>query len=111
VQPEPPTTLMQVAVENVGVLRAGPALANLVTWCWSLQRHGPDMTPDQYADDWLVSVATAYRHRKAVLDAFEGVDLVQVAKLVDAHGKGRRTQRGALRVAGEIAPLRVVVER
>lgn len=106
----PERTLIEIAAENVGILKTGQALANLVTWCWSMNRHpGVELTAELYAEDWLVSKATGYRHRKLVFDAFDGVDLDQVAELIDQLGQGKRSQRGALRVAGAVAPIRVLV--
>jgi hypothetical protein len=56
-----PRTWVELFAARVGIRKAARALAFMTCWAVSEARLGRPPTIEEYADEWAVSLATAYR--------------------------------------------------
>jgi hypothetical protein len=56
-----PRTWVELFAARVGIRKAARVLALLTTWSVTEQRLGRPPTVEEYAEDWAMSLATAYR--------------------------------------------------
>lgn len=105
--------LIQLAVANVGVLRAGHALACLATWLIARHKAGAPIDPEGYGEFWRMSRSQAFRDQATIRKAFPEVDVEKVYGFIERTYRAQLAEQGAkrdrkesLKLAGELSGVR-----